>query len=448
MRVLVTGAQGCIGSWVVRQLLDRSIDVLSYDQNPDLQRLSLIASPDEVRRVAIHTGAIEDGELLKVLVRDSGITHIVHLAASLIPYCQANPVKGALANVIGTLNVFEAARTAGRAVRVVYASSAAVWGPEDTYGDHALTESDVLLPGTHYGVFKQANEGNARVFHKLDGISSVGLRPWSVYGLGRDFGLTADPTLAAKAVVLKRPFEIRVTGKMDLQYVEDVAAAFVGALLSPVEGAHVFNLEVRSSIWATLSRCSRTSAPKRGNFSAPRARWFRWRSGWTPLASMRPFPVCRIRPSSRGWKGPCSTLNDCNATDGSPGLSDSTIDIEQPEELVSFLRARGIVASHEQPVLRTLKGGVSNRTVLVECPQRAGFVVKQALSRLRVAVEWYADPQRIHREARALEHLCRLVPARLHPGIALRRSARASDRHAGSARTALQLEGHAAGGPG
>jgi len=70
----------------------------------------------------------------------------------------------------------------------------------------------------------------------------VGLRPWSVYGLGRDSGLTADPTLAAKAVVMKRPFRIRVSGKMDLQYVEDVAAAFVEALLSPLEGAHVFNL--------------------------------------------------------------------------------------------------------------------------------------------------------------------------------------------------------------
>ena len=103
-------------------------------------------------------------------------------------------------------------------------------------------------------------------------------------------------------------------------------------------------------------------------------------------------------------------MNDCNATDGSPGLSDSAIDIERPEDLVSFLRARGIVASHEQPVLRTLKGGVSNRTVLVQCSGRAGFVVKQALSRLRVTVEWYADPQRIHREARALEYLGRLCP--------------------------------------
>lgn len=103
-------------------------------------------------------------------------------------------------------------------------------------------------------------------------------------------------------------------------------------------------------------------------------------------------------------------MNDCNATGGSPGLSDSAINIEHPEELLSFLRARGILGPDEQPVLRTLKGGVSNRTVLVECPERAGFVVKQALSRLRVAVEWCADPRRIHREARGLEYLRHLCP--------------------------------------
>ncbi len=242
MRVLVTGAHGCIGSWVVKQFLDRGIGVIAYDQSALAPRLERIAAADDVRRVEMRTGAIEDTARVKDLVRESGATHIVHLAAALIPYCQANPVAGALANVIGTMNVFEAARDAGRAVRVVYASSAAVWGPPEAYGDVALTEEDRLLPNTHYGVFKQANEGNAAVFHRLNGISSVGLRPWTVYGLGRDSGLTADPTLAAKAVAMGRSFSIRVTGRMDLQYVEDVAGAFVAAALSPLEGAHVFNL--------------------------------------------------------------------------------------------------------------------------------------------------------------------------------------------------------------
>ncbi|MDQ6708319.1 MAG: NAD(P)-dependent oxidoreductase, partial [Acidobacteriota bacterium] len=96
---------------------------------------------------------------------------------------------------------------------------------------------------TQYGVFKQANEGNARAFHAVNGISSVGLRPWTVYGLGRDRGLTADPTLAIRAVAHKEPFQIRVSGFMDMQYVEDVADTFIRCLLSNIEGAHVFNLE-------------------------------------------------------------------------------------------------------------------------------------------------------------------------------------------------------------
>lgn len=242
MRVLVTGAQGCIGAWVVKCLLDRGADVLVYDLEPDPARLSLIASPALAARVAIETGRIEDTARVKSLVKEGGITHVVHLAAQLMPFCQAQPVAGGMINVIGTLNVFEAARDAGRPVRIVYASSSAVWGPGEAYEDKNLSEDQPLKPATHYGVFKQANESNARVFHSTNGISSIGLRPWTVYGVGRDRGLTADPTIALKALALERPFQIRLTGFMDFQYVADVAETFVRCLLSDVEGAHVFNL--------------------------------------------------------------------------------------------------------------------------------------------------------------------------------------------------------------
>jgi nucleoside-diphosphate-sugar epimerase len=243
MRILVTGAQGCIGAWTVKALLDRGLDVVTYDLDPNPRRLEMIASPEQIARIAIRTGNIEDTRRVTALVKDDGITHIVHLAAQLMPHCQAAPVAGAMVNVIGTLNVFEAARHAGRPVRVVYASSSAVWGPEEAYASGKVSEAEPLKPSTHYGVFKQANEGNARAFYQADGISSIGLRPWTVYGVGRDAGLTAGPSLAMKAAALGRPFQILLTGYMDLQYVEDVAAAFVESLLSPLEGAHVFNLE-------------------------------------------------------------------------------------------------------------------------------------------------------------------------------------------------------------
>ncbi len=242
MRVLVTGASGCIGSWIVKQLLDRDLDVVIYDLDTRLTRLQSLADTAALARLKVIEGRIEDTDSVKKLVKDEEITHIVHLAAVLLPVCQAHPVLGGMVDVIGTLNVFEAARDAGRTVRVVYASSSAVWGPEDAYEDRDLNESDPLLPATHYGVYKQANEGNARVFYSANGISSVGLRPWAVYGFGRDFGLTADPTLAIKAVARGEKFHIRIGGGMDMQYVEDVAEIFVRCLLSGKEGAHVFNL--------------------------------------------------------------------------------------------------------------------------------------------------------------------------------------------------------------
>ena len=103
-------------------------------------------------------------------------------------------------------------------------------------------------------------------------------------------------------------------------------------------------------------------------------------------------------------------MSDWNAKAGSPGTSDGALDIEQPAELLHYLRANGILPPEDQPSIRTLTGGVSNRTVLVTSPARGAFVVKQALAKLRVAVEWHADPERIHREARALECLAGLAP--------------------------------------
>ena len=242
MRILVTGAHGCIGAWVVKHILERRLDVLMFDVDAEPGRLGMIAPLDLLAKAAVRIGRIEDTAGVKAPGQERRHHHIIHLAAQLIPFCQTSPVAGAMANVIGTLNIFEAARDAGRPVRVVYASSAAVWGPAELYGDRELTEEDKINPGSHYGIFKQTNEANARVFFELDGISSVGLRPWTVYGVGRDRGLTADPTLAIRAVALGEPFEIRLTGYMDFQYVEDVAEAFIACALSQKTGAHVFNL--------------------------------------------------------------------------------------------------------------------------------------------------------------------------------------------------------------
>jgi 5-methylthioribose kinase len=92
------------------------------------------------------------------------------------------------------------------------------------------------------------------------------------------------------------------------------------------------------------------------------------------------------------------------------GQPHPSIDIESAAALILYLRDRRLIKSDETPEIEILRGGVSNRTVLVEPSSRPAFVVKQALPKLRVAVDWYSDPNRIHREALALRFLEKIAP--------------------------------------
>lgn len=92
-------------------------------------------------------------------------------------------------------------------------------------------------------------------------------------------------------------------------------------------------------------------------------------------------------------------------------MADDPLDIEQHDALVAYLRDTGRIAPDESPRVRTLAGGVSNRTVLVERPSGEAWVLKQALPKLRVAVDWFSDPARIRREAEGLRWLSQLAPA-------------------------------------
>ena len=235
----ITGAQGCIGSWIVKALTERGDNAVVFDRSDDPRRLRAIMDDDRLARVRFILGDITDGVAVEKALADSQATRVIHLAGLQVPICKADPVTGALVNVVGTLNVFEATRKNGLP-SVVYASSAAVYGMNDD-GD-ALDETAACEPSTHYGVFKRTNEGNARIYFLDHGVSSIGLRPLTVYGVNRDFGLTSDPTKAMKAAVLGRPFHIRFSGATDFQYVADTAAAFIACADQNPEGAHIFNL--------------------------------------------------------------------------------------------------------------------------------------------------------------------------------------------------------------
>ncbi len=243
MRVLITGGYGFIGAWIARTLLSQGADVFVYDLKEDPRRLRLILPEEQVRRVRFVQGDVTDLKGLTDALKTHAVTHVIHLAGLQVPTCRVDPMLGAKVNVLGTLAVFEAAKSLGQQVqRIVYASSAAVFGGPDKYPAGPLADDVLLVPSTHYGVFKCCNEGNARIYFQDHGISSVGLRPWTVYGVGRDLGMTSEPTKAIKAALLGRPYHISFGGWTDFQYVDDVAQAFVLSLTRPYKGAKSYNL--------------------------------------------------------------------------------------------------------------------------------------------------------------------------------------------------------------
>lgn len=240
---LVTGSLGCIGAWILRQLASEGVPVVAADLSTDQSRVRMIATEEELSGVSFHQADIADFGTLRALVEEYSVTHVVHLAGLQVPFCKADPAGGAKVNVLGTINVLELVRSSREQIRgFSYASSIAVMGHPESYPSGPVPDNVVLDPGTLYGVYKQAGESSARVYWNDWSIGSVGLRPFIVFGVGRDQGLTSDIAKAILAAVADTPFEINFSGPVALQYAEDVARMFIGAARAGYQGAAACNL--------------------------------------------------------------------------------------------------------------------------------------------------------------------------------------------------------------
>lgn len=241
---LVTGSLGCIGAWAVRLLVQEGTPVVSFDLGNDMHRPRLVMSDEELARVSWEKGDVTDLARVEQVLDEHGITNIIHLAALQMPFCKANPPLGAAVNVVGTVNFLEAARRrAERMAPLVYASSLAMFSADDVDPVSGRLPLDAVPhPPTHYAVYKIANEGNALIYWREHGLPSIGLRPMTVFGPGRDQGMTSGGTKAAMAAVFGRPFEIPFGGKTLYNYAEDTARAMIAASRSVVAGAPVINL--------------------------------------------------------------------------------------------------------------------------------------------------------------------------------------------------------------
>ena len=243
-RFLVTGALGCIGAWTVRQLVREGVPVVAFDLGRDPRRVALLVEPDELARIEFVTGDITDLAAIERALDAHDITNVIHLAALQVPFCRADPPLGAEVNVTGTVNVFEAVKRRGAGMApIVYTGSIGMYSPSDVDPVSGRLDEDAdAHPGNHYGVYKLANEGSARIYWADSGVPSVGLRPMTVYGAGRDQGMTSTPTVAIAAAVMGVPYQISFGGRTLFQYADDVARTLILASRSAPDGPRIFNL--------------------------------------------------------------------------------------------------------------------------------------------------------------------------------------------------------------
>jgi nucleoside-diphosphate-sugar epimerase len=230
--VVVTGAGGCIGSWVLALLARAGVPACAFDLSEDKRRPRLLIPEKDLEKIRWRTGDIADNRAVAGVLEAVRPCAVIHLAALQVPFCKADPVAGAKVNVVGTVNVFEAARRLG-IKRIAYASSIAAYGAMDE-GHGAMR--------TLYGAYKHCDEQIAKVYSEDWGIHSVGIRPGVVYGVGRDQGLTSKTTFAILAAAAGKSYEVPFSGGVSWLYAGEVASAFIHAVARERSGAPVFDM--------------------------------------------------------------------------------------------------------------------------------------------------------------------------------------------------------------
>ena len=232
--VLVTGADGFIGSHLVERLVAEGAGVRAlcfYTSNGSLGWLDDVP-PDVRSAIDIRLGDVRDARLMDDTV--SGMAIVFHLAALIaIPYSYLAPESFIETNVRGTLNLLEAARRAG-ARRFIQTSTSEVYGTPDRL---PIREDHPLQAQSPYAASKIAADQLTLAFHDSYGLPAVVLRPFNTYGPRQSLRAVL-PTML-RQLLDGRP-EVRL-GRLDtardLTYVTDTVDGFVRAALAPgIEG--------------------------------------------------------------------------------------------------------------------------------------------------------------------------------------------------------------------
>ncbi len=238
-RVLVTGAAGFIGAFLVKRLLETTDDIVFgldninsyYDPAIKEARLRMLGELDLKRRFTFVRGDLRDAALIERLFAENSFDVVVNLAAQAgVRYSIENPLAYIESNVVGFFNILEACRH--HPVRhLVYASSSSVYGGNKKvpFSEDDMVDSPVSL----YAATKKSNELMAAAYSKLYSIPATGLRFFTVYGpMGRPdmayFGFT-DKLLRGESIKIFNMGDC----KRDFTYVEDIVEGVARVMDNP-----------------------------------------------------------------------------------------------------------------------------------------------------------------------------------------------------------------------
>ncbi len=233
MQVLVTGGAGFIGSHSVEALLADGASVTVLDNFSAGRRSNLPSAHPSLR---IIEGDIRDPAAVAQAM--SGATEVLHLAAQVSVQISVNqPVESCHQNVVGFLNVLDSARRC-KVRRMVYASSAAVYGTPEAL---PLDEQSPVAPISPYGLEKSINDQYARLFLGLYGLQAIGMRYFNVYGPRQDPSSQYAGVISKFAAAITTGAPLRIFGDggqtRDFVFVRDIARMNLRALKS--EGASI-----------------------------------------------------------------------------------------------------------------------------------------------------------------------------------------------------------------
>jgi NAD dependent epimerase/dehydratase len=223
--VLVTGAGGFIGGHVVERLVNDGARVRAlcrYNSRNERGTLDWLA-PEVTADVEVVLGELRDVESVSDAV--AGMDVVIHLGAQIaIPYSYVNPRDFIEVNVLGTLNVAEAARRHGVA-RVVHTSTSEVYGSAQTV---PMTETHPLEPQSPYAASKLAADKLIDSYHRSFDLPACVVRPFNTYG-PRQSARAIIPTIISQALAGSTLRLGSLTPRRDLTFAADTAAGFVAA---------------------------------------------------------------------------------------------------------------------------------------------------------------------------------------------------------------------------